>query len=85
MNKNTVSETPVMGRPVKPIKLPRRGSQITVSDLHKLNRRTIKARLTIYSRIGELVLQKRLRYVNETVPSNGKNAVGKPADLLEVI
>lgn len=81
MSKN-IKDTRNMGRPVKPIKLPR-SRTFTVSDIHKLNRRQIKCRLTVYTRVGELVTEKKLRYTGATISSGGKNGVGKPLELLE--
>lgn len=77
MNKETI-----MGRPVKAIKLPR-SRHFTVSDIHKLNRQTVKCRLTIYTRVGELIKDKVLRFTGDTITSAGKNGVGKPLGLLE--
>jgi hypothetical protein len=77
---NTESKT--MGRPRKALKLPR-SRHFTVSDIHKLNRKTIKCRLTIYTRVGELVKEKVLRLTGDTITSAGKNGVGKPLELLE--
>lgn len=74
MSKNKVTR----GRPRKELKYPVAG-KFTVNDLVPLNKH-IECRLSIYTRIGELVKKGVLRYTGKTEPTGG---VGKPLDIFE--
>ena len=76
-NKNTKSVKRGRGRPRKEIKLPK-SNKFTISDIFAANTGNVKCRLTIYTRVAELVKAKTLKETAETLET-GK--VGKPGTI----
>lgn len=61
------------GRPVKPLTLPEM-SRFTLNDVRAVNPHIV-CRLSLYTKIGELIRSKVIRKTRETQPTGG---VGKP-------
>lgn len=72
-----------LGRPVKPLMLPET-NEMTVNDIWALNPHII-CRLSIYTKVGKLVVRRILRKTGRTTPSAGLNEVGKPLDIYQTV
>lgn len=78
MSKNT-TETRGRGRPRKELNYPK--GKFTLNTLVPLNPHIV-CRLSLYTRVTELVKKGVLRYTGKTIPTGG---VGKPLDELQTM